>query len=129
MKKTTLNCGMTLIIGAFVLFCFGCRNQTASDNLEKNYTIIYQKKIGTTNIFTCLVNDTSYTKLTDIGKKLISNDKNSFVFFYSDKYLVKDITKFRDTADKMPVEGYIAEYSNVNGFKKYIDPNAAKTRK
>jgi len=29
----------------------------------------------------------------------------------------------------MPIDGYIAEYSNVNGFKKYIDRNAAKTLK
>jgi len=87
MKKSILNCGITLIIGVFFLVCFSCRNQTSSNSLEKNYKVIYQKKIGMTNIFTCLVNDTSHMKLIDIGEKLIGNDKNSFVFFYSDKYL------------------------------------------
>jgi hypothetical protein len=129
MKESILNFGIMLIIGAFVLLCFSCQNQNSSNNLENNYKVIYQKKIGVTNIFTCIVKDTSNTKLIDIGKKLIGNDKNSFVFFYSDKYLVRDITKFRDTADKMVTDGYIAEYSNVNGFKKYIDTIAAKTSK
>lgn len=124
MKKQKLNFGMSIMIGALMFFCFSCRNSTSEKKTEKekdNYEIVYQKKFGMTDIIMCFVSDTNDATLKDIGSNIIGNSKIAFVFFYTDKSKIKDINQSSDALDAMPSDGYVAEYSTENGFKKNIN--------
>ena len=108
-----------LMIGVLIPLFMGCGK----------YEIVYQEKYGVSEVIMCLVKDTSENELIDIGSKLITENKIVYIYFYSDKSKIKDITEIKSFLDAIPSDGFVAQYTTESGYEKNINKYITKEPK
>jgi len=69
----------------------------------------------------CYVTDTNAAVLIKLGRELIVPRPFQFVFFYTDKAMIKDITKCTNLLEAIPGDGFFAKFSGEGGYNKNVN--------
>ena len=108
---------------ATVLFltasCNNSNNEQKSNNdsqsNKKNFEIITQKRFGISDLYFCLVPESNVDEMRNITESLTANSKVAFVYFYTDKAKIKDISGATDLLTALPENGYVAKFDKSPG--------------
>lgn len=127
----------TLSVSLTLILLTSCSNNSSekkntdnSSSVNSNkFEIIAQKKFRITDLYFCLVPDDNVDEMRNIAGSLMTNSKVAFVYFYTDKNGIKDISNSTDLLSALPEEGFIAKFDKSPGFGiQYEKPSPPTTK-
>lgn len=126
-----------LSVSAVLLLLTSCSNNSSekkhTDNSSQvkseKYEIIAQKKFGITDLYFCFVSSNNVDELRNAAESLMTNSKVAFVYFYTDKNKIKNISNSTDLLSALPEDGFIAKFDKSPGFGiQYEKPSPSITK-